>query len=120
MKPWSFWAYLIIGIIYGYFNFRFGLRSLFVMTNSEGIRTTIGIVGGYLSLLPLTLIGIRARCISAAALLLATISAFIVGFFPPDRNATMFMLGRFVLPNMIVAGLMIFSRVNTQKQTIHL
>lgn len=109
-KLWAFWIFLTTGIIYGYINFRFGLRAFFVMTDTEGIKTLIIIIGGYLSLLPLTVIGIPLRSASSIILAVLTLLAFIAGINPHAQSSILFMLGRFVLPNLAIASLMALSK----------
>jgi hypothetical protein len=110
-------AFVILGVIVGYINFRFGLRAIFIMSTGDGLRTIIGVFGGYLSLLPLTLVGIRFARTSAILLLIGTISAFLAGLFPIDASSMIFMTGRFVLPNIAVAVLMRLSLAPQSQQT---
>ncbi|MGC1300184.1 MAG: hypothetical protein WA869_34590, partial [Alloacidobacterium sp.] len=105
-KRCLFIAFVAIGVIVGYFNFRFGLRGVFVMTNDEGLRTLIIIAGGYLSLLPLTLFGIWFRRASAILLIVGTVSACLAGLGYIEARSILFIAGHFVLPNVIVATLM--------------
>jgi hypothetical protein len=78
-KKWLLIAFVAIGVVVGYLNFRFGLRGIFVMTNEEGLRTLLILLGGYLSLLPLTLFGIWFRHISSILLLIGTMFACFAG-----------------------------------------
>jgi hypothetical protein len=103
---WLFIAFVVIGVIVGYFNFRFGLRGIFVMTNDEGLRTLVAISGGYLSLLPLTLFGIWFRRTSAALLVAGTISACLAGLGYINVRSLLFIFIHFILPNVVVAILM--------------
>jgi hypothetical protein len=105
-KRWLFIAFVAIGVVVGYFNFRFGLRGFFVMTNDEGLRTLIIIAGGYLSLLPLTLVGIWFRRTSAILLVVGTISACLAGLGFIEARSIPFIIGHFILPNAVVATLM--------------
>jgi hypothetical protein len=106
-KIWLVAAFMVIGIVMGYVNFRIGLRGIFTMANGEGIRTLTVILGGYVSLLPLTLLAPILKRISPLILLFGTAVAFAIGFLPFGIESTAFMLGHFVLPNVLVAGLMI-------------
>ena len=99
-------AFMIVGIAVGYFNFRFGLRGIFIMTNDEGLKTLIMIFGGYLSLLPLTLFGIWFRRTSSVMLIIGTMSACLAGLEYIQMRSILFISGHFVLPNVIVATLM--------------
>jgi hypothetical protein len=110
-QRWLVLVFLIIGVAVGYVNFRFGIREIFVMTSDEGLRTVTTIFGGYLLLLPLTLVGLRFRRTSSGILFAGTIAAFLCGVLPLDPGATAYMLGRFVLPNVAVAILMMLSAV---------
>jgi hypothetical protein len=108
--------FLSVGTIVGYFNFRFGLRNIFIMTDNDGVRTVIRILGGYLSLLPLTLIGTKFKRTSAVLLITGTVCAFVAGLFPIDLGAMVYMVGRFVLPNVAVASLILLSADNARQQ----
>jgi hypothetical protein len=105
-KRWLFMAFVAVGVVVGYFNFRLGLRGVFVMTNDEGLRTLVAIFGGYLSLLPLTLFGIWFRRTSAVLLIAGTISACLAGLGYINARSLLFITAHFILPNVIVATLM--------------
>jgi hypothetical protein len=103
---WLTVSFVTIGVVVGYFNFRFGLRGIFVMTNDEGLRTLIMIAGGYLSLLPLTVLGIRFKRVSSVLLLIGTMSSCLAGLEYIQMRSILFISGHFILPNVVVAALM--------------
>ena len=105
-KKWLLIAFVAIGVVVGYLNFRFGLRGIFVMTNEEGLRTLLILLGGYLSLLPLTLFGIWFRHISSILLLIGTMFACFAGLKYMEAQSILFVIVHFVWPNLIVAILM--------------
>jgi hypothetical protein len=97
---------LLIGILVGYLNLRFGLKGFFVI-NDRDTPLVLLLFLGYVALLPLTIAGIFYPRQASNILLIVTAVAFACGLFSSfSLRAVMYMGGRFVLPNVMVALLL--------------
>jgi hypothetical protein len=97
---------LLIGIVVGYLNLRFGLKGFFVI-NGHDTPLVLFLLLGYVALLPLTIIGIFYSQQAAKILLIVTVLAFVCGLFSSfSLRAVEYMGARFVVPNVVVALLL--------------
>lgn len=97
---------LLIGVVVGYLNLRFGIRGFFVI-NDRDTPLVLVLFLGYVSLLPLTITGLFYARQSSKILVVVTVLAFICGLLSSfSLRAAVYMGGRFVLPNVAVALLL--------------
>lgn len=97
---------LLIGVVVGYLNLRFGLKGFFVI-NYHDTPLVLVVFLGYVALLPLTITGIFYNLQASKILLIVTALAFVCGLFSSfSLRAVGYMGGRFVLPNVVVALLL--------------
>lgn len=97
---------LLIGLVVGYLNLRFGLKGFFVI-NDHDTPLVLFLFLGYVALLPLTIAGLFYSRQASNILLIVTAVAFVCGLFSSfSLRAVSYMGGRFVLPNVVVALLL--------------
>jgi len=97
---------LLIGIVVGYLNLRFGLKGFFVI-NDHDTPLVLFVILGYVALLPLTITGIFYSHQASKILLIVTVLAVVCGLFSSFSLRTVEYMGaRFVLPNFVVALLL--------------
>jgi hypothetical protein len=97
---------LVIGIVVGYLNLRFGLKGFFVI-NDHDTPLVLFVLLGYVALLPLTITGMFYSQQASKMLLIVTVLAFACGLFSSfSLRAAKYMGARFLLPNLVVALLL--------------
>ena len=94
---------LIVGVVAGYINLRFGMKAFFVINNKDTPLILIVILG-YVALLPLTIVGLFYTRQASTILLFVTAVAFACGIFVSHSLHAIAYIGvRFLLPNIAVA-----------------
>jgi hypothetical protein len=102
-RDWRSSLALLIGVVVGYVNLRFGMKGFFVINNRDTPLILIVILG-YVALLPLTITGLFYPRLSSNVLLLVTAAALLFGIISSfSFHAVVYIGTRFVLPNVVVA-----------------